>query len=129
MRKRTLVENCVHVGAKPCRIEGRSAREEGERLLDSDKATLADRRQLADRNTVTGGDERLTVVDGEQDRAAVVSQLALSDSGSSAHRSTRATREIRVEVSCAFAIACPGERAAGGFGAAKRLLERGWIVE
>lgn len=74
-----LVDDRVDVGSEPRNVEDWSAREEGDGCVRADEPSLPERRQLADRNAVSGDDERLAAVERAHDLAAFVPKLSLAD--------------------------------------------------
>ena len=74
-----LVENRVDVGSESHTVEDRRAREEGDSCVGAHKATLPERRQLTDRDAVTGDDKRLAAVECAHDLATLVPELSLRD--------------------------------------------------
>ena len=74
-----LVDDRVDVGSESFTVEDRSAREEGDRCVGAHELTLPERRQLADRDAVTGDDEHLATIERAHDLAALVPELSLTD--------------------------------------------------
>jgi hypothetical protein len=74
-----LVDDSIDVGSESPAVDDRSAREEGDGCVGADEPTLPERRQLADRDSVTGDDEHLAAVERAHDLAALVPELSLTD--------------------------------------------------
>jgi hypothetical protein len=74
-----LVEDRVDVGSELPTVDDRSAREEGDGCVGAHEPTLPERRQLADRDAVTGDDEHLAAIERTHDLATLVPELSLAD--------------------------------------------------
>jgi hypothetical protein len=74
-----LVDDSIHVGSESLAVDDRSARKEGDGCVGAHEPTLPERRQLADRDSVTGDDEHLAAVERAHDLAALVPELSLTD--------------------------------------------------
>src|SRR6266516_6372070 len=92
---RVLVEQRVEIVAEALEVDRRCARERRDCGVGGYEAALSQRRQLSDRHSASGDDERFSAVERPHDLAALVAQFSLSDLASHlAERSTCATQDL-----------------------------------
>jgi hypothetical protein len=92
-----LVEDRIDVGSEPGTVQDWSAREECDGCVGAHEPTLPNRRQLTDRDAVTGHDERLAAVERAHDLTAFVPKLSLADLS----RHTRSVAHVLRELASA----------------------------
>jgi hypothetical protein len=71
-----LVEDRIDVGSESPNVDDRSAGEKDDGCVSAHEPTPPERRQLADRDAVTGDDEHLATVERSHDLATLVPERA-----------------------------------------------------
>ncbi len=76
---RSLRRDLVEIGAETAGVDGGGVAEHRGDRVGRDEAVAAQRRELADRGSVSGDDEGLTLIEAPHDLATVVAELSLRD--------------------------------------------------
>ena len=78
-RRDLLAGGPIEICSEPLEFDSRSAPERGDGRLGADESMPAQRGKLADRDSIPGHHELLTLVELAHNLAAVIAQLPLSD--------------------------------------------------